>query len=273
MKTVEAFLRRRCFLRDRIHRSLALLALGALAWSSPAFGGRIHEAAQEGDVETVKALLKSNPRLVFSKQNGATPLHYAAAHDHADVAEVLIAFKADVNARDGEGLTPLFWAVEWGPSVVELLLANHANVEIKDEDGLTPLSEATRMGRKHLVELLLAYKADIHVTDPHGYTPLHVAAAYNRGDIAQLLLANKAEVDAKDHQGKTPLHWAAYKAGDLAVEVLLGAKADVNAKDNSGYTPLHYALNGWNEWDDQIETRPARAKAVVELLRKNGGHE
>lgn len=275
MNTVSAPPRRRCSSRSCGWASIGLVALAALAWSNVAFCSQIHEAAQEGDVETVKALLKANPKLVFSKEkvNGATPLHFAAAHDHADVAEVLLAFKAEVNAKDGQGLTPLFWAVEWGPSVVELLLANHADVEVTDESGLTPLGEATRMGRKHLVELLLAYHANIHATGPNGYTVLHIAAAYNRKEVAEVLLANKAEVDARDHLGKTPLHWAAFKACDAVAETLLANKADVNAKDNSGYTPLHYALNVWDEWDEDIGTRATRAKAVVALLRKNGGHE
>jgi ankyrin repeat protein len=41
-------------------------------------------------LEKVKALLKDNPNLVFSKDNnGATPLHYAAKR-HKDVAELLV---------------------------------------------------------------------------------------------------------------------------------------------------------------------------------------
>jgi ankyrin repeat protein len=252
---------------------LVAVTLVALTWNSSVFCGQIHEAAQEGDLEKVKALLKSHPRLVFSKANGGTPLHYAAAHDHKDVAEVLLAYKADVNARDDDGLTPLFWAVEWGPSVVELLLVNHADVNAKDNDSLTPLHEATRMGRKHLVELLVAYKADVNIKDSRGLTPLHIAAAYDRTDVAEFLLANKAKVDAKANDGRTPLHVAAYKACKNVAELLLANKADINAKDKSDHTPLHYALNVWDGWDEDKPTRETRAKALVALLRQHGGHE
>jgi ankyrin repeat protein len=62
----------------------------ALAWSSLAFCGEIHDAAKSGDLEKVKALLKGNPNLVFSKDtNGRTPLHCAALQGQKNVAELL----------------------------------------------------------------------------------------------------------------------------------------------------------------------------------------
>ena len=82
--------------------------LVALAWSSLAFCGEIHDAAKRGDLAKVKALLKDNPDLVFSKDNdGKTPLHLAAVYGHKDVAELLLANKAEVNAKDNDGDTPL----------------------------------------------------------------------------------------------------------------------------------------------------------------------
>ena len=65
--------------------------LVALAWSSVAFCGEIHDAAKSGDLEKVKALLTGNPNLVFSKDNnGETPLHDAVVTGHKDVAELLV---------------------------------------------------------------------------------------------------------------------------------------------------------------------------------------
>jgi hypothetical protein len=55
-----------------------------------AFGQEIDDAAQNGDLEKVKALLKDNPDLVSSKDKwGRTPLHLAARNGHKDVAELL----------------------------------------------------------------------------------------------------------------------------------------------------------------------------------------
>ena len=70
------------------------MMLVTLAWSSLVLtgcgGGGIHHAAQIGDVEKVKALLKDTPDLVLSTNyTGFTPLHCAAEKGHKDVADLL----------------------------------------------------------------------------------------------------------------------------------------------------------------------------------------
>jgi len=44
-------------------------------------------------------------------ENGMTPLFGAAFNGHKEVAELLIAAGADVNAKDVDGETPLDWAI------------------------------------------------------------------------------------------------------------------------------------------------------------------
>jgi ankyrin repeat protein len=104
--------------------------LVALAWSSPAFCGEIHDAARDGNLEKVKALLKGNPDLVFSKDDqGETPLHFAANLGHKDVVEFLLAKKADVNAKANNGWTPLYVAGRTGHNDVAELLRQHGGHE------------------------------------------------------------------------------------------------------------------------------------------------
>ena len=112
-----------------------------LLWSSPALCGEIHSAARDGDLGKVRALLKDAPYLVFSKDNsGYTPLHLAAQMDHKDVAGLLLADKAEVDARAVNGRTPLYVAAIYGhKDVAELLLAHDAEVNAKNKDGGTPL--------------------------------------------------------------------------------------------------------------------------------------
>ncbi len=127
MNSMRSFFRRLC--RSRIPR-LAVLALVALAWSSPAFCGEVHDAARNGDLGQVEALLKGSLDLVFSKDNsGWTPLDWAAAFDHKDVAQLLLANKADVNARNNNGATPLGWAVHEGYKDVADFLRQHGGHE------------------------------------------------------------------------------------------------------------------------------------------------
>jgi uncharacterized protein len=95
--------------------SLGIILLIVLTGSTPAFCGDIHDAAKYGDLAKVKALLKDNPKLVSSKiEYGWTPLHWAAMEGYKNVAKLLLAMGADVNAKDNWGYTPLHIAAQDG---------------------------------------------------------------------------------------------------------------------------------------------------------------
>jgi ankyrin repeat protein len=214
---------------SRICRSPILRFAGVtlivLAWNSLAFCGEIHDAAQKGDLEKVKALLKNHPDLVSSKDEGdGTPLYWAVANNHKDVVELLLASNADVNAKALLGQTPLDAVGQ--KDIAELLLAHGA----KDENGGMPLYLAVANNHKDVVELLLTSNADVNAKGFLGQMPLD---AVGQKDIAELLLAHGAEVNAKDNQGKTPLFWAAFDGHKNVVEVLLANKADVNVRVSS----------------------------------------
>jgi ankyrin repeat protein len=120
------------------------------------FVHKVDDAARAGDLEKVKTLLKSDPGLVFSKgDDGGTPLNYAAYGGHKDVAEFLLATKANVNA---------------------------VNYSV-----MTPLHSAAMNGNKDMTELLLANKADVNARDSSNETPLHLAVIKEHKDVADLL--------------------------------------------------------------------------------------
>jgi len=243
-----------------IHR-LATVMLVVLAWSSLAFCGEIHDAAENGELEKIQKLLKANPDLVFSKNNyGITPLFVAAANGHRDGVALLFANKAEVNAKTGAGATPLYIAAQDGyKDVAELLLANKADVNAKTDHGQTALQAAASNGHKEVVEMLLANQAEVNAKTDQGETALEVAANKGYKEVVALLLANKADVNTRDNRGITPLHMAAAMGHKEVAELLLANKAEVNARDNDGNTPLHAASSRGH-------------KDVAELLRRHGGY-
>ncbi|MDB4681087.1 ankyrin repeat domain-containing protein [bacterium] len=70
------------------------------------------EASQKGDIEAVKQHLAAGVDVNAWDDSGWTPLHYVAHTGHKEVAELLIAKGADVNAQGGpEDITPLDQAI------------------------------------------------------------------------------------------------------------------------------------------------------------------
>ena len=81
---------------------------------------------------------------------------------HADVVRVLLAAKAEVNAKTSEGATALYLASKSGHAdVVRALLAAKADVNAKIGNGTTTaLTEASQNGHGDVVRLLSNAGAD-----------------------------------------------------------------------------------------------------------------
>jgi len=101
-----------------------------------------------------------------------------------------------------------------------LLLASKADVNAREKAGYTPLHRAAVSGHKDVAELLLAKKADVNAKDNFGYTALHLAARKGYKDIVDLLLANKALVNARTIMGITPLDAATWDGFQEVVDLL-----------------------------------------------------
>ena len=165
---------------------------------------------------------KNRPDPVLSKERaGGTPLHCGAQNGHKDVAELLLANQADVNAKDGNyGDTPLQCGAQNGhKDVVELLLASQAASTLTTGSAkllrserravvngtwrnycwrtratatpTTKLRDAVTLGCEGWLqgcgELLLASNADVHAKNDEGETALHCMARNGYEDVVELL--------------------------------------------------------------------------------------
>jgi uncharacterized protein len=169
------------------------------------------------------------------------PLHWAAVIDRASTAELLIEQGIPVDARDGEGRTPLMVAAAFDSvSVARLLLSRGADPLARDmRSGNRPLDFAAAAGKVEVAKLLIAHGAGVATHAWHnGETPLHYAALYGHRKMIAFLVAGGADIDAPDNSGVRPLQYAQMRRQWLAVESLLalGARPDdlgdaVNAGD------------------------------------------
>ena len=91
----------------------------------------IHFAALNGWKEGTELLLEKGARPNSETLHHSTPLQLAVKHSHTDVAEVLVAAKADCRVVDEKGITLLMWAAHtgnidiMGVRVICLCLKNH----------------------------------------------------------------------------------------------------------------------------------------------------
>jgi hypothetical protein len=201
-------------------------------------------------------------------------LDCASQEGNKDVAQLLIAKGADVNAKSQGGLTSLHMAAarlrrgkaKEIEAVAKLLIANGADVNAKTSEGGTPLHNVANRGWQDMAQLLIANGADVNAKTNEGFTPLHdTVVPYYQTQMAKLLIAKGADINAKDNEGSTPLHWVAkYRWGGSGhkemAEMLIAQGADVNAKDKEGKTPLHWAKNSHH-------------KDVEEVLKSHGATE
>ncbi|MFO0828400.1 MAG: ankyrin repeat domain-containing protein [Phycisphaerales bacterium] len=197
---------------------------------------------------------------------GRTALHWAVKDNSKEIVEVLLKYKANLEAPDRVGKTALAMAAESkdGAEMVKLLIEKGANVNARDQIGGSPLLWASGLGSFDSVKALIAKGADVNVVDVNGLTPLLWAAGIGSPDTVDALLKAGAKADVKDKiSGDTALMRAARTGKNESVVLLIKAKADVNAANNSGQTAFMLAANsGSVEKLQAIKDAGANVKAT-----------
>src|SRR5687767_7702375 len=167
-----------------------------------------------------------------------------AARDQDQLrVRTLLARKADVNVRSGDGSTALLWAAHWNDvTTAYLLIGAHAYPNIANDFSMTPLSRASTHGSAALVELLLNAGAHPNTRIATGETPLMTCASTGNADAVRALIARGADVNAMEpSQHQNALMWAASERHPNVVRLLVEAGANTQAHTKKGFTALHFA--------------------------------
>jgi len=129
----------------------AFIAIGT-SRTTPMLG-----AFKFGDVEVIKTLLDLGAPVDFADGNQITMLSRCVLNHELELAKMLIARGANVNATDKLGMTPLLWAAssDFGDTAMaELLLKSGARADAKNRDGRTALELARAYKHNYLVPVL-----------------------------------------------------------------------------------------------------------------------
>jgi hypothetical protein len=132
---------------------------------------------QSTPVDRVRTVLDENPAILMYTQSGApynflTLLHVAARHGSLELVNELIARGADVNARTGDGCTPLHNAAMGGDraEIIEALVRNGADINALMDAGFSALMWAYKYNHGRTVAALhrLGAKRSFVVTSEDG---------------------------------------------------------------------------------------------------------
>ncbi|XP_049798391.1 protein roadkill-like [Schistocerca nitens] len=124
----------------------------------------------------------------LSAEKRARRLVQAAREGSVGELRALIAAGADVGARGGDGLTPLHWAAGRGDvEAARLLVGVGAAVNSRDVAEWTPLHLAAANGHAEVVAALLVAGADRGATTPGGETALDLARRRNQRRLVEML--------------------------------------------------------------------------------------
>jgi len=203
-------------------------------------------AARGADLGAELQVVDRNPHPQMSA------LQLAVATNMPQVVELLLRCKASVTGADGDMMTPLHHAacIQESTEVVRMIVAAKADLEAKARLGCTPIHVAATSGQVGAMDVLINAKAQLDSVTRDGETPLHKVArampppqamqqlsAATTTAGARLLLRKRAQVDARRKDGNTALHLACLRGARDIAQVLIEGGAQRNAPNQASVTP------------------------------------
>ncbi len=220
------------------------LALLCASTSLVADGSGLVDAARNGDVQTVRSLLKGGADPNQAAPDGSTAVHWAVHDDNLAMLNALLDAGAKPDGVTRYRIAPLTLAAQNGnAAIVERLLTAGAYPDTASDEGLTALMTAARNGSVAAVRALLKRGAQVGLAESfRGQTALMFAAGEGNTDVVKLLLESGAKRDERSKGGYTALLFAVRNNRIETVKFLLAQGANVNDKIPDGTSALSIAI-------------------------------
>jgi ankyrin repeat protein len=223
--------------------------------------GRLFDAAKNGDVDTLAALLDQNPEKLNARNQPYehTLLHVAASEGHLTSVDLLLKRGLDVNTREkGDNTYAMHWAAAGGYLDVVRRLADAGGdvVGHGDDHSLEVIGWASCWdgcddeAHRAVADFLVSRGARHHI---YSAMSLNLADEVRRIVAADPSALNSRLSRFEDNQ--MPLHYAVRKNLSQMVALLLDLGADPLGVDASGMPAAAYA------------TAPGVDRAVMERIR------
>jgi ankyrin repeat protein len=218
-------------------------------------GGEINliDAATQGNLARVQALIQAGAHLNIRDSSGCTPLMLAAQAGHELVIQELIAHGADVQLTNMRGRSVYGYAKN---REIESIISKAIKSRSMVVEGIPACVDRIVVDLPNNSNQFEEF-FDLGITgndlDSRGI-PLLISAimhenfnqwACSKEGVARFIQKSNADVNVKRaNPMDTALCWAAYRGNVACVEALLEAGADIDACDGDGYSPLICAVIG-----------------------------
>ena len=196
-----------CLLYAVYHENLDLCSALLAGGSIPT----LNTASSQGFVPLIVAAQRENTQILTllctvegldmaATYQGSTALFFTT---RIEVMEILLAYGADVSARNANGDTRLMQCVGFDTSIAEFLLGHGADPNVVNLTGKTALYNAVEHENRGLVATLLAHGALVDICC--ALPALNCAVEKNFVAISELLLAVPGVMLNRCHDLSTPL--------------------------------------------------------------------
>lgn len=207
----------------------------------------MHSAAACGVVSEVRIQFTLNPFAVNARQKHTyiTPLMAAVRGNAGACVCELLSLKANVNLRDARNAAALHFAAAEGVwETAVCLLRAKADADARDVDGRTPLHVACLSQQRCRVDVLrtlVAHGARLDVRDEAGRTALHLACWHGTPEMVACLIDAGADASLRDYCKAGVLTFASMNIYLSTVCTFL--RQGHSVEESSGFgTPLKAAL-------------------------------
>ena len=199
------------------------------------------DASKQGNLKIVEYLIEQKADLNVKNSDGLTALHFAAGTARRETAKLLLSKGLSLKERNNNGLTPFHLACQTKYSFehIEDLIKAGADINERDKEGYSPIFYAVNAGNLNSVKLLIENKADFNSVEILSAVLLFNE---NNSELAEFLLKNGANTELKNGDGETVLHSLVITNLTENLKLLLKYKANPNAVNNQGETSLHRAV-------------------------------
>lgn len=216
----------------------------------------------------VSAMLRAGVNPKQKDTNGNTALIVAAAQGDIQSFKDLVAYGADINAQNKQGMTPLLYALTSNnrDMVKEILSIEDTDINISNVLGQSPLYWAAYMGDDIVVNALLTMGADYNKKTANNQTALDIAKLNKRTAVVKVIEDFiKYKNMPRDKSGKIIINKSAI-AQDLKKKLEAdNAKKASSGKSGGAALPAQGAVP-----EGAVMPQGFDMNSIADMMRKQG---